>query len=143
MQHHILLLKEKISLSKTLLLIILAISALMLTACKNSNSPEQVVTDFYKAVGKNDAKAAIKLIYVPQKSRDTPEVRTKFTMIVSNGYEGMKQHKGIKNIKIGEVRYSEDKKQATMTVNLKFNDGEEKTESARAINEEGKWFIKI
>lgn len=149
MQRNTLLLKEKVLLSKMLLLIILALVSLMLAACHSGNGSEQVVTDFYKALAKNDVTAVTKLIYMPDTSetdRVTSNIifdNNKLTKMVNDGHANIQKHKGIKKIKTGEVRYSEDKKNAAVSVTVEFKDGEKTTESINTINKDGKWLIRF
>lgn len=137
-------LKDKTSSGRILLLAILAITTLILAACNSSNSapPEQVIVDFYKALERNDTDAAVKLIYNPTSEGINESVlKSKF---IHTYYDGpLKNHKGLKNLKITEVKFNDDKKQASINIINEYNDCISLPYILDVINNYGKWFINV
>lgn len=126
--------------------IIFAIGSLMLTGFHNaSDTPEQVVTNFYKLLDKHSLSSAINLIYIPSELPTfTEEIKKNMPTVFAVAYfYKMQEHKGLKNIKINNIEHSANKKQIKVSVTEEYNDGVKQTDNIDMIKIDDKWFISV
>ncbi len=123
---------------KIALSLMLLAGSMMLTAC-GSDSPEDVVKQFYSAVEKKDADKAYDLLAIPEKDKqkNEMEIKGKVQMIVGDMARRIEGNGGVESTEVKSVDIDESKKRATVILTVNFKDGKQKDERFLLTQGEG------
>ncbi|WP_051233875.1 DUF4878 domain-containing protein [Halomonas halocynthiae] len=122
----------------------LSLAALLLAGCGGSDSPQEVLTEFYETVADNDADKAIDYVSTSGlKESEMSMAKGKLQMIVGEFYGKAEDKGGLKNIEITDVTLSDDETQAQVKVVLTFGNGETMRSTDKLVKEDGDWKLSL
>lgn len=131
----------------------LCIFAFVAVACSNSSdSPEAATKEFVKVFfeGKGDSDKLLDIIYVPDSDKMDPQEKSmvmgKLAMFTQMAKEDTDAKGGVKEVKIDNVTYNEDKTQASVTMTVVYGNGETNDGKGSAldlIKQDGKWKVNL
>lgn len=124
--------------------------ALMVTACSNNDSPEQVAEKFISAIYKGDSDTVINLINFP-KDDDNKDmdmkmfVKSKMQEALVRGKKFTDDHGGLDKVESAPAEYTNDEKtMAKVKTTIFFKDNTKKEErNISVIKADGKWLINL
>lgn len=126
---------------RSLQFVLLLVVSLGLLACSPSNSPEKAINEFYSAVETKDFDKAISYVYLGDVEKAGAMSTDKLKMMLYFAAEAMEKQGGVKEIKIGEITYNEDKSLADVVITVNMKNGESETDSRTLILKNGQWLI--
>ncbi len=116
--------------------------AAFLVACSSSSGPEKVVEKYINSMLNADMDGFMDSINISEQEKAQMNMmRGKLEEMFVAAQQEVQAAGGVKSVKAVDVKYSSDKKSATVTVRMTMNNGEVKNEQLNAVNTEQGWKV--
>lgn len=125
---------------KVINLLSVALMALAFVACSSNNTPEGVVTEYLKALQKNDSKKVISLFHFTKELSDEDEAQY-VQMIDDKLVKQNEKKQGIASFEITETEMAEDEQSAVVRYTIHYGDGSEDHDKQKVMLVDGKWML--
>lgn len=125
---------------KVINLLSIALMAIAFAACSSNNNPEGVVTEYLKALQKNDSQKIISLFHFSKEMSD--EDLAQYAQMIDEKVAKQNEKKqGIASYEIGEVVMAEDGQSAVVHYTIHYGDGSDQNDKQKAVLVDGKWML--
>lgn len=127
---------------KILLSLFVAVAAMALWSCGDSNTPSAVAEKSVKCLQNSDYEGYVDLLGTND-GKDSEEGEEQLVALLrEKGEKTMKEKQGLKSYEVLSEEISEDGNKATVEMKIVYGNGEEKTEKVKlAKNDKGEWRI--
>ena len=129
---------------KIILSLFVAVAALALWSCGDSNTPSAVAEKSVKCLQNSDYEGYVDLLGTGTKDgKDSEEGKEQLVALLrEKGEKTMNEKQGLKSYEVLSEEISEDGNKATVEMKIVYGNGEEKTDKVKLKkNDKGEWRI--
>jgi len=125
----------------TVVVTIFALGSFLLSCSGGGKTPADVSKSFTEKMEKGDIEAAYKLL--DGTAEATEEESQKVKALLGEGSKQIKEKNGIKNIEVIEETISEDGKEAEVTLNITYGNGETDESTSKLKKTDDGWKMSL